>query len=147
MSLLSSLTIVHSNPAALRERGIGSMRQKLLSRIDDQISLAEAVEKGQTFQRVRYRRSRDAETDEIAELPVRTRIRPWWTQDKDGSILVWVKYGNQVLELQKGKSAIRLAGRDELVPALRTVRDAVRAGEFDTLIQGTVATFKARFSK
>jgi hypothetical protein len=147
MTLLSSLTIVQANPASLRERGIVSMRQKLLDRLADQIALAEAVVSGQSFQRVRFRRTRDLENDEITEMPVRTRVRPWWSQDKDGTILVWIKYGNQMLELQKGKTAIRIKSRDELISTFNTVLEAVRAGELDPLILGAVATFKARFSK
>lgn len=105
MTVLSSLNIVQSDTASLRVRGIVSMRQKLLDRIADQIALAEAQGSGQSFQRVKFRRVRDLENDEVSEIPVRTRVRPWWIQDKDGSVLVWVKYGNQTLELQKGKTA------------------------------------------
>ncbi len=131
----------------MRVRGIVSMRQKLLDRIDDQIALAKASEAGQSFQRVKFRRVRDLESDEVSETAVRTRVRPWWAQDKDGSILLWVKYGNQRLELQKGKPAIRIKSKDELVATLETVRDAVRAGELDNLILAAVAAFKNRFSK
>ena len=123
------------------------MRQKLVDRIADQIALAEASKNGQAFQRVKFRRVRDLENDEITEMPVRTRVRPWWTTDKDGSILLWIKYGNQVLELQKGKAAIRIKTRDELIGTLETVCNAVRAGELDALLEGAVSTFKARFSK
>ncbi len=147
MTLLSSLSVVASNPAEHRIRGIGMMRQKLLGRIDDQIALAKAEAAGQPFQRVRFRRVRDLENDEVTEMPVRTRVRPWWTIDKDGSILLWIKYGNQALELQKGKSAIKVADRDQLVATLETVRNAVRNGELDQHILGAVAAFKERFSK
>jgi hypothetical protein len=147
MSLISSLSFTTSDPASLRVRGIGSMRQKLLERIGDQLALAKATENGEAFQRVRFRRIRDLENDEITETPVRTRVRPWWAQGPDGSILLWIKYGNQVLELQRGKPAIKIGSRADLIGTLETVRDAVRAGELDTLIQGAVTTFKARFSK
>lgn len=147
MTLISSLTLVSANPASMRARGIGSMRQKLVERIEDQIALANAAESGQSYQRVKFRRTRDLENDEVVETPVRTRVRPWWVTDKDGSILLWIKYGNQRLELQKGKAAIRVNDRDELVKTLVTVRDAVRAGELDRLIEEAVAAFKARFAK
>ena len=123
------------------------MRQKLLDRIADQISLAEAQEAGRPCQRVKYRRVRDLENDEISEVPVRTRIRPWWVTHNDGGMLVWIKYGNQALELQKGKSAIRVQSNTELVEVFKSVSTAVRAGELDTAILAAVGTFKARFSK
>jgi hypothetical protein len=147
MTVLSSLNIVQSDTASLRVRGIVSMRQKLLDRIADQIALAEAQGSGQSFQRVKFRRVRDLENNEVSEIPVRTRVRPWWIQDKDGSVLAWVKYGNQTLELQKGKTAIRIKSRDDLVKTFQTVSEAVRSGELDDLINGAVSAFKSRFSK
>jgi hypothetical protein len=114
------------------------MRQKLVERINDQIALAKAIEAGQSFQRVKYRRSRDLETDEVTETPIKTRVRPWWIEDKDGGILLWIKYGNQVLELQKSKSAIKIKSRDDLVSMLEKVRDATRAGELDQHISHPV---------
>lgn len=147
MTVLSSLTMVASDRAAMRVRGIGSMRQKLIDRIGDQIELAKATESGQSFQRVKYRRVRDIESEQVSESVVKTRVRPWWTADPDGSILLWVKYGNTNLELAKGKPAIRITNRDQLVTTLETVREAVRAGELDKQIEGAVEAFKTRFSK
>jgi hypothetical protein len=147
MSVMSSLNFVQSNPKAMRVRGIVAMRQKLVDRIGDQIALAKAIEAGQSFQRVKYRRLRDLESDEVTETPIKTRVRPWWIEDKDGGILLWVKYGNQVLELQKGKSAIKVKSRADLVSTLEKVRDAARAGEFDQHIQTAVGTFKTSFGK
>lgn len=147
MSLLSSLNLVQSNATEMRTRGISTMRQKLIDRISDQIALVEAMETGKTFQRVKFRRVRDEASDEVTETPVRTRVRPWWLQDKDGSILVWIKYGNQALELAKGKSAIRVKNIQELAKTFETVLEAVRAGEFDSHITNAVGTFKTRFGK
>src|SRR3546814_19623332 len=104
------------------------MRQKLIDRIGDQIALAQASETGKGYQRVKYRRVRDEASDEVTETPVRTRVRPWWLEDKDGTIIVWIKYGNQTLALAKGKTAIRVKDRQELVKTFETVREAVRAG-------------------
>lgn len=147
MSLLSSLNLVQSNATEMRTRGINTMRQKLIDRVSDQIALAQASESGKSYQRVKFRRVRDEVSDEVTETPVRTRVRPWWLEDKDGSIIVWIKYGNQTLELAKGKTAIRVKDRQELVKTFETVRDAVRAGEFDGHITTAVGTFKTRFGK
>lgn len=147
MSLLSSLNLVQSNATEMRTRGINTMRQKLIDRVSDQIALAQASESGKAYQRVKFRRVRDEATDEVTETPIRTRVRPWWLEDKDGSIIVWIKYGNQTLELAKGKTAIRVKDRQELVKTFETVRDAVRAGEFDGHITTAVGTFKTRFGK
>jgi len=123
------------------------MRQKLIDRIGDQIALVESLDQEKPFQRVRYRRVRDLETDEITETPVKTRVRPWFIEDKDGTILVWIKYGNQTLQLSKDKSAIRVKDHSELISTLDKVRTAVRDGEFDSLIKGAVEGFRKRFGK
>src|SRR3546814_16963131 len=101
------------------------MRQKLIDRIGDQIALAQASETGKGYQRVKYRRVRDEASDEVTETPVRTRVRPWWLEDKDGPIIVWIKYGNQTLELEKGTNAIRVKDRKDLV---KTKRNSVGKG-------------------
>lgn len=147
MSILANLNIVDSKPSSFRTRDINSMRQKLIDRIGDQISLVKAIDDGKSYQRTRYRRVRDLETDEITETPVNSRVRPWWIEDKDGSILVWIKYGNHTLELQKGKSAIKIKSRKELIATYEKVLSAVRSGEFDKLISGAVETFRSRFGK
>jgi hypothetical protein len=106
---------------------------------------AKATKTDQSILRVRHRRVRDIEIGEVSETVGKTRNRPWSRADPDGSILLWVKYGNTNLGLAKGKSAIRISDRGQLVPTLETVRDAVRAGELDKLIEAAVAGFKKRF--
>ena len=67
MSILSTLNIVKSDASDFRTRGINSTRQKLIDRIGDQIALVESLDQEKPFQRFRYRRVRDLETDEITE--------------------------------------------------------------------------------
>lgn len=147
MSLLSNLKIVQSSPKAIRMNGIANMRQKLIDRVSDQIALARATETGESYQRVRFRRIRDLETGDVTEFPSKTRVRSWWGEDKDGSLLLWIKYGNRALELQKGKTAIRLDSRSAIIPTLELICEAVRAGEFDQQILLAVDGFKTRFGK
>jgi hypothetical protein len=147
MSVLSSLECIEINSKSVRTNQIGSMRQKLIDRISDQIELAHAIEAGASYQRTRFRRVQDLETGDITQVPTKTRVRPWWIEDRDGSILLWVKYGNQNLEVQKGKTAIRLASKQEITSTLDLVRTAVRAGEFDDKIKGAVKGFQERFRK
>lgn len=147
MSILSSLECVESNPKTVRTNQIGSIRQKLIDRISDQIALAEAQESGQSYQRTRFRRVQDLETGDITQVPTKTRVRPWWIEDRDGSILLWIKYGNQTLEPQKGKTAVRLASKQDIAATLELVRTAVRAGEFDDKIKAAVKAFQERFRK
>jgi hypothetical protein len=147
MSILSSLECIQRNPKAIRTNEIGAMRQKLIDRISDQIALVEALGNGESYQRTRFRRIQDLETGEVLQIPTKARVRPWWIEDRDGSILLWVKYGNQNLEVQKGKTAIRLGSKQDIAPTLELVRTAVRAGEFDDKIKVAVKAFQQRFRK
>jgi len=147
MSLLSSLEIVPSVPRANRLNGITAVRQKLIDRINDQIELVRALDAGEVYQRSRYRRYRDLESGDMTEVPTKTRVRPWWAEMEDGSYLLTIKYGNQALELQKSKAAIKLATRQDIASTLELVRAAVRAGEFDAQIMSAVKSFQARFKK
>lgn len=147
MSLLASLECVQSSPKEVRTNQISMMRQKLIDRISDQIALAGALQAGDGYQRLRYRRIRDLESGDIAEVPTKARVRPWWVEDQDGSLLLWIKYGNRSLELQKGKAAIRLASKKDIAPTLELVRAAVRAGEFDQKILAAVKAFQNRFGR
>jgi hypothetical protein len=99
MPHLDSLVLTQHSAKAMRVRGITTVRQKLVDRISDQIALAKAHEAGEAYQRVKFRRVKNLESDEVTDVPVKTRVRPWWIEDKDGSILLWIKYGNQTLEL------------------------------------------------
>ena len=147
LSQLASLNLVGTTRAATRQVGIATSRQKLIDRLNDQIALARAQSTGDHYQRLRFRRMRSTDGEEIAEIPVKTRVRPWWNDDPDGSILLWIKYGNRTLELQKGKTAIRVPGRSDIVPTLETVKVAIRQGEFDPQITAAASAFRKRFGK
>lgn len=68
-------------------------------------------------------------------------------RDKDGIFLIWVKYGNQVLELQKGKQSIHVKTGAELIGTFELVSKAVAAGELDSSIEVAVSEFQNRLKK
>jgi hypothetical protein len=49
--------------------------------------------------------------------------------------LLTIRYGNKLIELEKGKNAIELSSKAELEPTLQSVKKAVDNGEFDTLLE------------
>lgn len=147
MTLLSSLNVVQADTKTAKATGIEAKRQKLIERIGDQVSLIKAQDAGNSFSRIRYKLEKATDNETTSQVPVNTRVRPWWLQDRDGTFLVWIKYGNQVLELQKGKQSIRVKTRAELVGTFETVSKAVAAGELDPLIEAAVSGFQKRFKK
>ena len=53
--------------------------------------------------------------------------------------------GNKPLELKKGKPTIELAGENELLPTLRELREAIKEGEFDTVLMAAKKERAKRF--
>ena len=53
----------------------------------------------------------------------------------DGKINLVVRYGSKLLEFAKGKNAIELASESEVADVLAKVREAVKLGELDALIE------------
>lgn len=61
-------------------------------------------------------------------------IRPFWKDNPTGGLFLTVRYAGKPLEFDKGKAAILLADRSELVPALDSLIAATKAGELDELL-------------
>jgi len=74
-------------------------------------------------------------------------VRPWWFVAENGKVCLNVRYGNRVLELAKGKSAIEVANPAELINTLELIRKAVAEGELDTQIDTANGAVKAGFKR
>ena len=68
------------------------------------------------------------------------RVKRWWYQDALGNCYLTINYGSRRLELDKGKSAIAVGGKDNLVAIIDAVIAAVEAGELDAAIAATQKT-------
>ena len=67
------------------------------------------------------------------------RIKRWWVEKVDGTVLLTVRYGSRPLELAKGKNAIELASMEALELRLRNLKLAVLSGELDQVLLGQVS--------
>ena len=65
-------------------------------------------------------------------------MKKWWTKDAAGNIILRVLYGAKAVELRKGLAAVEVGQLDKLPAVLKTIKDAVLAGELDTEI-GVIA--------
>ena len=63
----------------------------------------------------------------------------WWTEQQGGTILLTIRYGNKVIELEQGKNAIELSSKAELEPTLQSIKKAVDNGKFDRLLEEQLA--------
>jgi hypothetical protein len=75
------------------------------------------------------------------------RVKPWWFTDDSGKLCLVIKYGTKPLELAKGKVAIELAARADLIPTLETLKAAVSAGELDAQIEVMSGSLRKGFAK
>jgi hypothetical protein len=122
-------------------------RNKLLVKLADQIALAQAQAEGRTLSLTRQRSIKDASTGERRDVTVPKRVREWWFAGDTGKLNVTLKYGSKQLDLARGKNAIELGGREELVPVLQKLKAAVEAGELDAQIEAVSGAMRSRFVK
>ncbi len=101
-------------------------RAKLVQRLEQQRALALNPSYVRTFQRwvPNERGSKDL-------VEVQKRVRPWWREDVLGTVGLTVRYGAKSIEFEKGKTAIIVPSKDQLVATIDTIIAAVRAGELD----------------
>ena len=109
-------------------------RRKLIAKIDEQILIA--TDSNYKPKKTKWLHNEDG-TERKLEIP--KRIRRWWTEQQGGTILLTIRYGNKVIELEQGKNAIELPSKSELEPTLQSIKKAVDDGEFDTLLERQLA--------
>ena len=122
-------------------------RNKLSNKLWEQVQLARAQKTGEAFAPTRMRSIRDPETGLRKTVEVPKRVKPWWFVADNGRVCLSVKYGAKVLELAKGKSAIEIAGPEELIKTLETIKTAVEAGELDGQIGAASQSLSEGFQK
>ena len=122
-------------------------RNKLASKVWEQIELAKSQIEGTKFEVKKYRSYTDKETGLRKQIEVPKRIREWWFRNEQGKVCVAIKYGTRVLELAKGKHSIEVASADELIKALELVKQAVECGELDTQLEQASGSVRKSFKK
>ena len=133
MSVLKALNFVvaakrNNDPLVLR-------RAKLLKQLQQQRSLANDPMFVVVTQR--WRKGDDGEKRLVER---QKRVKRWWYVDVMGQCFLSINYGSKRLELDKGKTAIAVGGKDNLVPTIDAVIAAVEAGELDAAIAASQKT-------
>ena len=146
MSVLNSLKLV----AVKKPRNIPAIvtrRNKLSSKLWEQINLAKSQIDGKPFVVMKYRSVKDPATGLRKQVEVPKRIKPWWFQSEQGKVCVSVKYGSWTIELAKGKPSVEVASGEELVNALTAIKQAVEAGELDQQIEIASSSLRSGFKR
>lgn len=146
MSALNSLKLV----AVKKPRNIPAIvtrRNKLSSKLWEQINLAKSQMDGKPFVVMKYRSVKDPATGLRKQVEVPKRIKPWWFQSEQGKVCVSVKYGSWTIELAKGKPSVEVASGEDLVSALTAIKQAVEAGELDQQIEIASSSLRSGFKR
>ena len=133
MALLKSLKLSPYNPTN-RNNSFLKRRRKLIAKIEEQILIA--TDSNYRPTKTKWVRN-EGGTERKLEIP--KRIRRWWYEQQGGTILLTIRYGNKVVELEQGKNAIELSSKAELEPTLQSIKQAVDNGEFDRLLEEQLA--------
>jgi len=146
MSVLSNLKLVDVKKPRNMPL-IVIRRNKLSSKLWEQIQLAKSQLEGTQFVVTKFRSVKDRETGLRKQVEVPKRIKPWWFQSDEGRVCVSVKYGSWTLELAKGKPSVEVASGEDLIKALESIKAAVEAGELDEQIELASAGLRSGFGK
>ena len=129
MSGLKAFNIV-AMPKNIQSDPVLQRRGKMLAQLEQQIALA----KDPNYALIVQKWKRNAEgVKELVEH--RKRLKRWWLSDATGDTLFVVRYGSRPLEIDKGKTAINVGPKSNLIPAIEALMVAVRNGELDEPIK------------
>ena len=146
MSGLSALKLVQ----AKREKANSpqhSRRQKLSTKLAEQIQLAKAQQSGAEFSPVRVRTVKDEVTGQNRKVEVPKKLKPWWWTDEKGKLCITVRYGARTLEIVEGKNAIETDNIADVITSLQVIRSAVDSGELDKRIDAVMGQVKEGFGE
>ena len=146
MSALSTLKLVAvKKPTHMP--AIVIRRNKLSSKLWEQIQLAKSQMDGKPFVVMKYKSVKDKETGLRKQMEVPKRIKPWWFQSEQGKVCVSVKYGSWTIELAKGKPSVEVSSGEDLIKALESIKSAVEMGELDAQIETASASLRSGFKR
>ena len=120
-------------------------RQKLITKLEEQLALAVAEAAGRKHVVMKQAWTRDNDGNKT-RVEREKRIKAWWWKDGDALTMV-VRYGAKPLELAKGKRALRVDSMAAVPTTIRTVMEAVNAGELDGAIDAVLNAGKAKQGK
>ena len=129
-----------------KQPAVVERRNKLITRLWEQIQLLKSQESGTEFTVHKWRTVHDV--DGIAKrLALPKRIKPWWFTSSTGLLCLVIRYGSSTLELEPGKPVIQAQNPRDLLAILEAVKQAVADGELDTQIEAASGALKLNFQK
>jgi hypothetical protein len=122
-------------------------RNKLSTKLWEQIQLAKSQVSGEPFQVTRFRSIRDQATGLKKQVEMPKRVRPWWFISEEGKVCLNIRYGSRTLEIAKGKPSVEVDNPNALIKALEVIKNAVEIGELDQQIEEASTHLRSRFGR
>lgn len=142
MGVLDKLKIVALAPK-LKGTVEQERRKKLAEQLTEQLKLVEAALGGAEYHRTKAMWVSDGEGNRVREQrPV--KLRQWWTVGAAGTVQFGVRYGAVPLQLQQGKTAVEVPKLGDLPAVIKTLLQAVEAGELDAAVAAAMGSRKTR---
>ena len=146
MSFIAKLKLVTSK----RERNLSPImlrRQKLATKIEEQLELARCQKNGTLYAPKRLKTVTN-EAGERVVVETTKRVKEWFWTTPNNKINLSVRYGSKTLSLNgKGANAIELGTQDELIETLALLQQVVIGGELDEAINNASDKLRAGFAK
>ena len=142
LSTLKITNVIRTNKANTNE----FRRNKLVKKLDEQISLAAAQKNGELFTVKRLKNVTDEASGTTSQIEVSKRVSAWFWTDNN-KMLLQLRYGTKVLDLQKGKNTIECSDQDDLLKTLVVVKTCVMNGELDAVIEAASLKVRERFGR
>lgn len=144
MATLTSLKLVAVKRTAT-QNPIVHRRQKLCTKIAEQINLAKALKNGETYAPTRLKTVTNAAGERVQVNHIK-RMKPWWFTE-GGKVYLQIRYGAKQIQLSPKANVIDVGSTDALVGILEAVHAATLAGELDTQIEALSGQIRNGFGK
>lgn len=119
-------------------------RNKLISKLWEQLELAKAKHSGKDFVVKRHKNVKDLEGN-IKSIEKPKRIKPWWFTSSTGALCINVFYGSKILELANGKTAVEATDLANVIEVLEILKHEAEIGTFDAAIEAASLQLRSRF--
>lgn len=136
MSILTKLAIVPlprttgADPAIKR-------RAKFIKQLEQQRELA----REQGFEPTKRKWIVNADGSKQLMI-VPKRVKRWWRVDAQGTCFLVLRYGNRIVRLTAGRTAIAVGPKSKLVSVIENVIAATKTGEMDAVLAASQAAFR-----
>lgn len=131
-------TLKFTTVASVRQDPIVRRREGMIARLQDQLTRIS----DEQHARIKQRWVKVDGERRLSER--RVPVRPWWRQQRDGSVVFTLKVGVSRVELDKGKAGILVPSAAELPQLIEGLVAAVGRGELDAQLQAVAVSKKGK---